>query len=114
MNLLRVAKDILAKLSRGRGSFDNDDLCYTEDMKNDLLIQYGAIRQTIKTNVQTIGQLIQQAENLKKIIESITDAPTKASLEQEVKKLQDTIGTLINQTDELFDKYDQFVDTVFK
>lgn len=83
-------------------------------MKDNLLIQYGAIRQTIKTNVQTIGQLLKQAENLKKIVGDIEDPATKASLEQEVKKMEDTVGTLIVQTDELFDKYNAFVETVFK
>ncbi len=83
-------------------------------MKNDLLIQYGAIRQTLKTNVQTIGKLIEQAESLKKMVETVADPKMKLSLEQEVKKVEDTIATLVFQTNDLFDKYDQFVDTVFK
>lgn len=83
-------------------------------MKTDLLIQYGAIRQTIKTNVQTIGKLLEQAENLKKLVAAISDQATKDSLSSEVKKIEDSVGNLILQTDELFDKYEQFVESVFK
>lgn len=82
-------------------------------MKSDLLIQYGAIRETIIDNVKTIEKLVAQAQSLKDMVEKITENATKTSLEQEVKELENTISNLIEQTNALFDKYNQFVKAVF-
>ena len=82
-------------------------------MKNDLLVQYGAIRETIRTNVETIGKLIRQAESLKIIVESVAEPKTKQDLSNEISKIEETIGNLIVQTNNLFDKYNEFVEAVF-
>lgn len=82
-------------------------------MKNDLLIQYGAMRETIKANVDTISRLFKQADSLKRIIETVTDTAAKQTLSQEVLKIDETVGRLIVQTNDLFDKYEKFVETVF-
>lgn len=82
-------------------------------MKNDLLVQYGAIRETIKTNVETIGRLFRQAESLKKIVESVAEGQSKQDLSSEITRIEETIGNLIVQTNSLFDKYNEFVEAVF-
>ena len=82
-------------------------------MQNDLLVQYGAIRETIRTNIDTIGRLLSQAENLKNIVDNVNDSDIKDSLQNEVEKIQNTVGELIVQTDRLFDKYSEFVKSVF-
>lgn len=82
-------------------------------MKDDLLIQYGAIRETIKNNVDTIVKLFEQAASLKKIVETVTDTETKNSLGEEVNKIEETIRSLVVQTNDLFDKYNKFVEGVF-
>lgn len=85
------------------------------NMKNELLIQYGAIRNTIEANLQTIGQLINQAENLKKIVEKMngTNGETVEDLKNQIEEIEDTIARLIKQTGDLFQKYNQFVEQVF-
>jgi len=83
-------------------------------MKNELLIQYGAMRETTKSNIETIGVLVKQADSLKRIVEKIKDSDIKDSLSSELKEIEETIAILLNKTDGLFDKYDEFVNTVFK
>lgn len=82
-------------------------------MRNDLLVQYGAMRETIKSNVEIIRKLLTQAESLKKIIENLGDAAAKETLKKEVDNIEDSISDLIDKTDQLFDKYEEFVKTVF-
>ena len=84
-------------------------------MKDNLLIQYGAIRETISSNIETIGKLVRQAENLKGIIEKIngsTSSDIKISLENQITEIEGTIQNLIEQTSKLFDKYNEFVDSI--
>jgi len=86
-------------------------------MKDELLIQYGAIRNTIKNNLETISQLVQQAENLKCIIEKMNgdtgENELKNSLALNIEEIENTIGALIKQTSDLFDQYNKFVEQVF-
>lgn len=82
-------------------------------MKDNLLVQYTAIRGTIKANVTSISMLFKQAESLKKLVSEIEDANTKKTLENQVETIEQTIGNLIKQTDELFDQYAKFVEAVF-
>lgn len=77
------------------------------------MIQYGTIRETIRSNVQTIGRLIEQAKRLKELAEQISDAGLKASVAEEVRNVEETIASLVSQTDRLFDKYEEFVKTAF-
>lgn len=82
-------------------------------MRDKLLVQYGAIRETMRTNIETIGRLIKQAEALKEIVSKVTDDQIKESLSDELGEIEGTIRTLLDQTDRLFDKYDEFVKTLF-
>ena len=83
-------------------------------MKKKLLAQYEAIRVTIKNNIETIGNLIEQANKLKELIEGISNETIKDSLEKEVIAIENTIKKLIEQTDNLFDKYNEFAKTIFE
>jgi|WetSurMetagenome_2_1015567.scaffolds.fasta_scaffold216973_2 hypothetical protein len=84
-------------------------------MREELFAQYGAIRETIRTNIQTIGKLIQQAQSLKEIVAKITDnLQVKTDLEGEINQIEQTIANLIQQTDRLFDSYNEFVKKVFE
>lgn len=71
------------------------------------------MRETIRANVQTIGRLIEQAKKLKQLAEQIADAPLKASMEEEVRNIDETIAALVQHTDRLFDKYEEFVKLAF-
>lgn len=88
-----------------------------EFMKSELKQQYEAIRSTILTNVRTIGNLVDQSNKLKELVEKIKDdngnSDIKTSLETEIKNIEGSIEKLVSQTETLFDKYSEFVDTVF-
>lgn len=80
---------------------------------------YRNIRELIKKNVDTIIVLVDQAQNLEKIVNSInetgeTEKELKTKLEAQIQKLRDTISNLVNQTDELFKSYDEMVETNLK
>ena len=85
-------------------------------MKSALLTQYQAIRLMIQQNVTTIGQLIKQAQNLRELATSIEgnggNAELKKKLEAEIEQIENTIETLIKQTDSLFESYSKFVEEV--
>ena len=85
-------------------------------MKSALLTQYQAIRLMIQQNVSTIGQLIKQAQNLRELATSIEgnggNAELKTKLEAEIEQIENTIETLIKQTDSLFESYSKFVEEV--
>lgn len=76
--------------------------------------QYKSIHETIRANAQTIGSLIQQAERLKKLADKLTDERVKASMTQHVAEIESTIQLLIQQSDDLFEKYNQFVEQLFQ
>lgn len=82
-------------------------------MKDAILQQYTAIRDTIRANVDTIGRLLRQADSLKKIAGDIEDVKIKTTLEKQIKDIELTISTLISQTDELFEQYNRFVESIF-
>jgi hypothetical protein len=82
-------------------------------MKDAILQQYTAIRETIKANVDTIGRLLKQADSLKRIAGTLPDEKTRTDLEKQITQIEATITTLISQTDDLFEQYNKFVETVF-
>lgn len=82
-------------------------------MKEIVLQQYTSIRETIKANVQTIANLVRQAEILKKIVSSVADQTIKLDLEKNIAEIETTITTLIHQTDNLFEQYQRFVEQIF-
>lgn len=83
-------------------------------MRETLIKQYSGIRETIQCNIESIGKLIEQSKALRKIVETIQDRTAKSSLESEIHEIEMTIKSLIDQTNRLFDKYEEFVLNVFK
>ena len=84
-----------------------------EDKQEVLLQQYQGIRETILANVKTIGKMVDQAKGLQKIAETIQEGDIKTSVEQQVKNIQNLIDQLIIQTQDFFDKYEDFVRKAF-
>jgi len=78
-----------------------------------LLQQYQGIRETISANVKTIGKMVDQAKGLQKLAETMQEGDIKTSVEQQVKNIQNLIDQLIIQTQDLFDKYEDFVRKAF-
>lgn len=87
-------------------------------MKPDIQDSYQNIRNLIKGNVDTIITLVGQAQNLERIVDSISDAETekvlKEKLEQQISDLRGTIAKLVTQTEELFESYDEMVHSSLK
>lgn len=88
-------------------------------MKPQLLEQFKAIRETLTNNVDTIGRLISQAQTLSQLAEQIpgtnqADKSAKSKLQEEVKRIQESIASLIDQTKRLFELYDRFAEDLFE
>ena len=85
-------------------------------MKNPVQNNFEGIRKLITKNVDTIIMLVDQAKGLEEIVNSIkgtTEQPLKVKLEEQLKDIKKTIGTLVAQTDELFESYDAMVEDAF-
>ncbi len=85
-------------------------------MKANLVRQYSSIRDVIGKNVETIKIMLRQAEELAEIAQSInssTDPDTKNKLESQIRDINTSIGSLIDQTTELFKLYNKFAEELF-
>ncbi|MFT4967762.1 MAG: Mg2+ and Co2+ transporter CorA [Candidatus Deianiraeaceae bacterium] len=84
-------------------------------MSSQVKNQFDNIKKLIDLNIESIGQLISQADGLEKIIND-----TESSLQAQVKKqLQDvrnnivkSINGLMEHTNDLFKSYDDLIDTL--
>jgi uncharacterized protein Yka (UPF0111/DUF47 family) len=80
--------------------------------------QYKHIRRAIDQNFDLIKQLVEQANGLTQIIESLSeqgdsiDPKIKTNLENQVQLLNKAINELIKQTGDLFVEYDDFAKKV--
>lgn len=85
-------------------------------MKPSIQNNYQNIRELIKRNVDTIIVLVEQAQGLEQIVGTIseTDSELKTKLEDQIASLRATIANLVNQTESLFESYDEMVQTAFK
>lgn len=87
-------------------------------MRTELINQFNSIRQTLSTNVETIGKLITQAKALSEIAENLNGASsvddnTKERLTNEIDSIRVSIKNLIEQTNTLFDLYEKFAESIF-
>ncbi len=85
-------------------------------MKSNLIQQYSNIRDTINKNVDTIKLMLDQAKALSAIAESLSGSDcveVKKKLEDQITAMNQSIGSLIDQTTELFKLYDQFAEELF-
>lgn len=84
-------------------------------MQNELQKHYKQIQEAIKSNISTIQTLIEQADSLQKIVESITpnsadsDSGKTKELQEEIKNINSSISTLIMNTESLFKLYNDFI-----
>lgn len=87
-------------------------------MKPNIQDNYQNIRNLIKSNVDTIITLVEQAQGLEKIVNSISDSETdkelKQKLEKQISDLRGTIAQLVSQTEDLFTSYDEMVESSLK
>lgn len=71
----------------------------------------------IKSNVDTIVLLVEQAQGLEQIVNNIADneanSDLKTKLESQIADLRKTIADLVKQTESLFESYDEMVQSAF-
>lgn len=86
-------------------------------MKTSIQNNYQNIRNMIKSNVDTIILLVEQAQGLEKIVADIADNEAnndlKNKLENQIADLRKTIADLVKQTESLFESYDEMVQSAF-
>lgn len=84
-------------------------------MKPSVQNNFKNIRELIKSNVDTIVVLVEQAQGLEAIVNSISETQSdkvlKDKLEQQLDDLRKTIAQLVSQTEDLFSSYDDMVET---
>lgn len=76
--------------------------------------QYLEVREIIKNNIIAIKELLVQSKQFAEFIEKIPDNQTslKTSLAEHIASIYSSINKLVDQTIELFDKYESFADTM--
>ncbi len=74
--------------------------------------QYREVRESIKSNILIIKELIAEAGQLTEVIKTVPDETIKATLEQRITAIYETIDKLINQTISLLNKYESFAETM--
>jgi hypothetical protein len=74
--------------------------------------KYETIRATIRSNLETIRTLVEQADNLTSLIDETPDEALRERLKDSVKKLYQTIDILIEESNKLFDQYLDFANSV--
>lgn len=85
-------------------------------MQTELQKHYQQIQEAIKSNIGTIKVLIEQADTLQKLVESISaaDQTQKDKLQNEIISINTSISTLISNTESLFKLYDEFIKALSK
>lgn len=78
----------------------------------DLSNKYETIRATVRSNLETIRTLVEQADNLTSLIDETPDPALRDRLKSSVKNLYSTIDTLIDESNTLFDQYLDFANSV--
>ena len=74
--------------------------------------QYREVRESIKSNIFIIKDLLTEAQQLKEFIETITDTTLKTALEKRIASIYATINKLVDQTIVLLNKYESFAETM--
>lgn len=84
-------------------------------MRRQLISQHYNSLKALNDNVQTIKQLIKQAENLESLVSQLpANIEFKKLLEEEVYSTGHIIETLIIETERLFESYNSFAEKAFK
>lgn len=86
-------------------------------MKNNFKEQFQNLRDIIKSNVATLKGLIQQSTQLSELIPKLAEKQGTEEIIGSLKKTQEeidqSIASLVEQTQKLFTAYDKLVDEVF-
>jgi hypothetical protein len=86
-------------------------------MEDKMKKQFKFIKEAVGRNLDTINMLLEQAKSLSDIANTLSDddhSETKCKLEGKVEDLLETVSSLIKQTEELFNLYNDFAETALK
>lgn len=78
----------------------------------ELSSKYETIRATVRSNLETIRTLIEQADTITSLIDETPEEVLRDRLKNSVKNLYQTIDTLIEESNKLFDQYLDFANSV--
>ncbi|MCF7835222.1 hypothetical protein K9M48_04200 [Candidatus Gracilibacteria bacterium] len=86
--------------------------------KKEIVLQNTNIRQSIQKNIDTIKDLIEESDDIKKIIEHLQkqefNRNVASDLEKVLQNINSSIKDLLNQTNFLFDSYKKLISFTFK
>lgn len=86
--------------------------------KKEIVVQNNNIKQSIQRNIDTIKDLIEESDNIKKIIDHLKKQEFNRNnayeLEKVLENINSSIKKLLDQTNFLFDSYKRFLDFTFK
>lgn len=86
-------------------------------VKENFQTQFESIRSIMKDNIKTIRNLLDQSDNLSKIIHDLQNQNGTpeiiSNLEKSKKEIEDSISKLAEQSDSLFETYQRLVVEVF-
>lgn len=86
--------------------------------KKEIVLQNNNIRSSIQKNIDTIKDLIEESDNIKKIIEQLKKQEFNKLAWQELEKILQNINhsikNLLDQTNILFDSYKRLIQFTFK
>ena len=86
-------------------------------MKKNFKQQFQSLRSIIQTNVDTLKKLLEQSDELSKIITVLRESSGGTEVVEQLsdlkKNVSNSIDILISQTEQLFNSYDRLVEEIF-
>jgi len=86
--------------------------------RREIILQNDNINESIHKNIEAIKVLIEESDDIKKIVEKLKKQKSNKNIAQELELSLNNINTsikkLLDQTNFLFDSYKKFIEFTFK
>ena len=86
--------------------------------KREIILQNNNIKSSIQKNIDTIKNLIEESDDIKRIIEQLKKQEFNKFVAQDLEKTSENINSsiqkLLDQTNVLFDSYKRLIQFTFK
>lgn len=86
--------------------------------KREIILQNNNIKSSIQKNIETIKSLIEESDDIKRIVEQLKKQEFNKLVAQDLERILDTINrsikNLLDQTNVLFDSYKKLIQFTFK
>jgi len=86
--------------------------------KREIVLQNNNIKSSIQKNIETIKSLIEESDDIKKIVEQLKKQEFNKLVAQDLEKtlqnINRSIKVLLDQTNVLFDSYKKLIQFTFK